>query len=299
MASSTPISRSLPRRSARSRICVRGRSGLTSYVASARSCISTSTRVVGLDGKEYRTIVAEVFGDTSADVIFPFAGLSIGLLLQATTRAIQTGTPISQRESRPQPPAAVPRLVTNHERRPYILSYRQLGNLRSVFAHVEASLPDLRWLEAADVVTVIASRKEVLARNTREVSTALRGLTASRDLALKWRERVDFRIHGWDHSRDELFENPDVRDFVYKLDEVFPFWLFFLSKHSDSLKFVTLCFLPPYLKPDGRASEFPPRLNYLLMKRWFPAMNEICAWVGMSDTEIDVMTDRVVDYLRN
>jgi hypothetical protein len=84
-------------------------------------------RVVGLGGKEYRTIVAEVFGDTSADVTFPFAGLSIGLLLQATTRAIQTGTPIPQRESRPQPPAAVPRLVRGHERRPYILSYRPLA----------------------------------------------------------------------------------------------------------------------------------------------------------------------------
>jgi hypothetical protein len=35
------------------------------------------------------------------------------------------------------------------------------------------------------------------------------------------------------------------------------------------------------------------------MKRWLPAMNQTCAWVGMSDTEIDAMTDRVVDYLRD
>jgi hypothetical protein len=137
-----------------------------------------------------------------------------------------------------------------------LLPIWNLGNLRSVFAHVDASLPDLRWLRAADALTVIASRKEVLARNTREVCNALRGLTASRDLTLKWRERVDFRIHGWDHSTEELFENPDVRDFVYELDEVFPFWLFFLSKHTDSLKFVTLCFLPPYLSPDGRRVSF-------------------------------------------
>lgn len=116
--------------------------------------------------------------------------------------------------------------------------------------------------------------------------------------ALKWRERVDINFDGYNESRWELFEVSEVRDFVDKLDEHFPYWLFFLAKSHFGLQCVMLCFLPPFLTPEGKASTFPERINMLLENRWFPAMNHICNYVGMSEIEIMKMTDRVVDYLR-
>lgn len=148
-----------------------------------------------------------------------------------------------------------------------------------------------------DFVTIVASKEEVLSGNTESVLAAFRSLISSPETALMWREKVDFAIDGYNDVQWELFEIEQVRDFVARIDEQFPFWLFFLSKRDLGLQCVAYCFLPPFLKPDARARIFPERLDDLLSRRWFPAMNQICDWVGLSEHEIEAMSDRSVKYL--
>jgi len=148
-----------------------------------------------------------------------------------------------------------------------------------------------------DFATIIASKEEVLTGDTESVLNALRSLIASPETALAWREKVDFAIDGYNDTRRELFEIQEVRDFIAKIDEEFPFWLFFLSKCTLGLQCIAYCFLPPFLKPEARAQIFPERLDDLLSQRWFPAMNEVCDWVEMSELEIEAMSDRAVEYL--
>ena len=57
-----------------------------------------------------------------------------------------------------------------------------------------------------------------------------------------------------------------------------------------------LCLMPPFLTDAGRAKVFPDRLEMLLTRRWFPAMNQICGWVGFSEQQVDVLSDGVADY---
>jgi hypothetical protein len=95
----------------------------------------------------------------------------------------------------------------------------------------------------------------------------------------------------------ELFEIPEVRDFIAAIDDEFPFWLFFLSKHALGLQCISKCFLPPFLKPEAQARIFPEKLDDLLSRRWFPAMNQVCAWVRLSESEIEEMSNRSVEYL--
>ena len=47
--------------------------------------------VVGLGGAEYRERVTLVFGNRAASLEFPFTGLKLGYLLQATKQAIDSG----------------------------------------------------------------------------------------------------------------------------------------------------------------------------------------------------------------
>lgn len=75
------------------------------------------------------------------------------------------------------------------------------------------------------------------------------------------------------------------------------FWLYFLSKQHMGLQCVLLCFLPPFLTEEAKAKVFPQRINDLLMKRWFPAMNHICQQVGLREDESNQLTDRVVEYI--
>lgn len=149
-----------------------------------------------------------------------------------------------------------------------------------------------------DFLYVVVSKDDVLSGNVQPTLEVLKSLTRSPENVLKWRERVDIAFDGYNETQWELFEIPEVRNFVHKLDEGFPFWLFFLSKATFGLKCILLCFMPPFLKPEARAHIFPERISQLLTDRWFPAMNQVCEYVGMSEREIEQITDRVVEYIR-
>ena len=48
-------------------------------------------RVIGLGGREYRSMIEQAFSDSPVGICFPFAGLPIGKAMQATKEAIQRG----------------------------------------------------------------------------------------------------------------------------------------------------------------------------------------------------------------
>lgn len=146
---------------------------------------------------------------------------------------------------------------------------------------------------------IIVSKDEVLSEDVEPALGTLKRLTESSEAARLYREKVDIAFQGYDDHPEELFEIPEVRNYVYKLDEQFPFWLYFLSKKHLGLQALLLCFLPPYLKEEAKKEIFPERINDLLTKRWFPALNHIGEFVGMSDHENEAITERTIQYIFN
>jgi hypothetical protein len=146
-------------------------------------------------------------------------------------------------------------------------------------------------------IVVVVTRDEVEAKDMSSVLEALRGLVASPEIARTYFEQVDIAFHGYNDTSEELFEIPEVRDFVYELDSHFPYWLFFLDKSALGLQFIAYSFLPPFLTNEAKNKIYPERLDALLTKRWFPAMNQICDWVGFTEEQIEALTNRSVDYL--
>ena len=148
-----------------------------------------------------------------------------------------------------------------------------------------------------DFITIVVTRQEIQAGNKANVLESLKTLISSPETARKWFERVDIAIDGYNQTREELFEIVEVRNFVQELDDEFPFWLFFLSKRDTGLQCIAYCFLPPFLTQAAKAEIFPQQLDSLLSKRWFPAMNQLCDWVGMQEDDIEMLSDRSVQYL--
>lgn len=146
-------------------------------------------------------------------------------------------------------------------------------------------------------VIVTISRDEVNARNVSAPLSVLGRFMETPEIIREMCERVDVAFHGYDEDSRELFEIPEVRDFVYALDEKFPFWLFFLSKKYMGLQAISLCFLPPYLTPQAKQEEYPKRIDQLLQNRWFPAMNQVCEYAGLTEDQIEELTERVFVYL--
>ncbi len=54
--------------------------------------------VIGLGGKDYRAAISQAFSGTPVKLHFPFAGLSIGRMLQATKRAITGNHPFNSKK---------------------------------------------------------------------------------------------------------------------------------------------------------------------------------------------------------
>lgn len=172
----------------------------------------------------------------------------------------------------------------------------EMGGLRKMFSNLKTQeRPSLPMI--CNPLILVISRAEVEAMDTSAALDILQKLTESADRAREFMESVDIVFHGYDHTCEEVFENPEVRNFVYRLDEQFPFWLYFLSKRHFGLLCLLLCFVPPFLTADERSKIFPGRINNLLTKRWFPAMNKICAYVGLSERQIERLTERALAYI--
>ncbi len=66
-----------------------------------------------------------------------------------------------------------------------------------------------------DLLYVVVSKQDVLSGNTLSTIDVLKTLTLSPEDALRWRERVEIAFDGYNDTQCELFEIPEIRDFVY------------------------------------------------------------------------------------
>ena len=152
----------------------------------------------------------------------------------------------------------------------------------------QASLPDF--------ITVVISHEEILSGTPTECLSTLKRLIETPRIAKTYMERVDVAFDGFDENRWELWEIDPVREFVRRLDEQFPYWLFFLSKAHGGLKAIVYCFLPPFLTPEAQEEILPERMRALMDGRWFPAMNHVSEYAGLSEDDIHQLSNRVVRY---
>ena len=138
-------------------------------------------------------------------------------------------------------------------------------------------------------LVIVVARSDVDKQDISAVVAVFKRLLESVETARLLRERVDISFHGYDADRRELFEIPEVRQFVASLDRSFPYWLYFLTRHSTGLQAIAFCFLPPYLTAEAQRSIWPQRLGELIERRWGPALAQIGAQVGLEDEEVTRM----------
>jgi hypothetical protein len=149
-----------------------------------------------------------------------------------------------------------------------------------------------------DFLTIVISREQVDAGDISEPLSVLRQLL-NREAAIKFCERVEIGVAGFDDDPRELYEIEEVRSLVHKLDSEFPYWLYFLTKRGTGLSFILSCFCPPFLTQEARASIWNERIADYLSKRGFPALNHVCEAAGCSEEEIKRLTDRSTEYVLN
>jgi hypothetical protein len=149
-----------------------------------------------------------------------------------------------------------------------------------------------------DYLSIVVARDHVEAGNIQPYIGLLAPLLESAEAAEVFFERVAVSIDGYNETHWELFEIPEVRDFIQALDRRFPYWLHFLDKTTSAFDFIWRCFMPPFLTPAAMAEDHPARLIDLLERRWLPAATAVADFIDMSTRDRKALSERVALYLQ-
>lgn len=150
----------------------------------------------------------------------------------------------------------------------------------------------------SDPLIIVVSKNEIIRRDISPALNVLKSLLRSPEVTRFYRERVDIAFDGYNDDPRELDEIEEVREYVQTLDQQFPFWLFFLSKHMLGLQGIVFCHLLPFLTDEAKAEHHLGELEELLLKRWLPAMNQVADFTGISEKELEAMTERFMMYVK-
>lgn len=148
-------------------------------------------------------------------------------------------------------------------------------------------------------ILIVISREEVERRDITAPLEAFKALLLDRETIRANRTNVDVSFSGYERTRDELFEIPEVRNYVYALDAKFPFWLYFLSRSFTGLQCIAYCHLLPFLTPEARAKHHLQKLAELIERRWGPALFELCSTVGHTEAEADALLASAMAYFQS
>ncbi|MBW6492356.1 MAG: chlororespiratory reduction 6 domain-containing protein [Lentimicrobium sp.] len=149
-----------------------------------------------------------------------------------------------------------------------------------------------------DYLNITISKEEVVRKDFTGPMNLLGQLTSNITFIKYFRERVDISFDGYNQTAEELWEIPEVRDYVVELDSQFPYWLYFLSKNGGGLFVIIKCFLLPFLMPEAEKEINGKRLQNYLEQRGFLAMNHLCELANLSEEENIQMTNRVFTYFQ-
>jgi hypothetical protein len=144
----------------------------------------------------------------------------------------------------------------------------------------------------------VIPRDEVEGRDIQPTLQVLAPLIQSRRTARAFMERVCVAFDGYNDTTAELFEIPEVREYVHELDSRFPYWLYFLDKRTHSFDAMWRCFMPPHLTPQAQREKFPRRLDSLLRNWWAPAMDTVCDFAGVTEQEHHDLCERYALYFQ-
>ncbi len=99
----------------------------------------------------------------------------------------------------------------------------------------------LRGDLGAEWLRVVVDRSEVEALDVSRTAVTLSRVLIDRNSVEQYRGRVDLTFFGYFDDPRELYEIPEVRHFTSKLDEVFPYWFYFLPTYGVALVVVASC----------------------------------------------------------
>lgn len=135
---------------------------------------------------------------------------------------------------------------------------------------------------------------------TNSVLSALKVMALTPEITRQHANVVHLTFEGYDEDPREVYEIPEIRSFVYKLHEQFPYWFHFLNKVDTSLLIVFFCLMDVTVdrKETGSVQiRLPDGGLSMVINDLFVAMNSLYDRHGLTSEENSRMTRLVKEYL--
>ncbi len=149
--------------------------------------------------------------------------------------------------------------------------------------------------DLTDFLVITIDRKEIEAVDINTTLRQLNRLLINEETILKFYERVEIGVNGYDDDLRELWEIPEVNQYIRILDDYFPYWFYFLTKFGSGLKLIGFCCINTQKVSSTKVLLEPSSLERFYEKH-FIAMNEIGDRIRMSEQENIQLTEMVLGY---
>lgn len=144
---------------------------------------------------------------------------------------------------------------------------------------------------------MIFSREEVEAGDPRPAVEQWNELFADREVVWQSRNQIILVIDGYLDDPRELVEIKEVRDFLGKFNELWPYWAFFFNHVDDSIRLLFTCTCAARFYGGCEVDIDPIKANKFL-RAGFSGMNAIFKTFGFPEEEISPMTRRIAEILK-
>jgi hypothetical protein len=149
-----------------------------------------------------------------------------------------------------------------------------------------------------DPVILVFSRRQVEAGDIDEPLELLRSLTADRGVAIEFCGRVSLVVDGYNDDPRELFEVPEVRAYIKRLDQAWPYWFFFLSQADESIKLLESCLCDTIEVVPGVTSIDLDQLERSLARQ-FTAMHRLREELDLPEDACEEVAEGIIGMFRN
>jgi len=145
-----------------------------------------------------------------------------------------------------------------------------------------------------DGLELYATRAEVEAGDINHALAALGKLLVP-EVAKRLQGRLLFGIRGYQDDPRDLWEIPEVREWMQALNAKFPYWFYFMDLGPNStLGFVAFS-LCRYTKVPG-GKQIPPEVLRPFMLSGVAAMKLLCKQIGESRERVGQRSEEIVKF---
>lgn len=179
----------------------------------------------------------------------------------------------------------------------HVLPIGRMGDMDSTQPHPARgpTHADLRR-GVTELAVLSISKREVLESDLQSVLDRLKVFSVSREDVALYRGQISLHVAGYDDDPRELVDIPEVRAFLRRLADGWPYWAYFLCQVDHSLLLLASCAAGGEFPGNGSVIPDPKRFP-LLLQAGFDGMNELWDRFGFLESENEAHTKGLLEAL--